>query len=141
MNDKVKRPGREEILEVFRSQGAHDVSAENYLLKKQSLSRTATGPLRKNQITDATGAPTGHLDEPHRVNLSGTEATDPASTPMTSSDNAADAAPQPTHIRVETFRIDLNERLAAMQLAQQKAKDQLNELKKQNPPTDEPLAE
>lgn len=141
MNEKAKRPGQEDILEVFRSQGAHDISAENYLLKKQSLSRTATGPLRKNQITDATGAPASPPDKPHRVNLSGTEATDPASTPMASTDNAADAAAQPTHIRVETFRIDLNERLAAMQLAQQKAKDQLNELKKQNPPTDEPPAE
>lgn len=141
MNEKAKRPGQEDILEVFRSQGAHDISAENYLLKKQSLSRTATGPLRKNQITDATGAPTSHSDEPHGINLSGTEAADLASTPMASTDNAAGAAAQPTHIRVETFRIDLNERLAAMQLAQQKAKDQLNELKKQNLPTDEPPAE
>jgi hypothetical protein len=141
MNEKAKRSGREEILEVFRSQGAHDISAENYLLKKQSLSRTATGPLRNNQLTDATGALTSPPDAPHGINLSGTEATDPARTPMTSTDNAADAAAQPPPIRVETFRIDLNERLAAMQLAQQKAKDQLNELKKQNPPTDEPPAE
>ena len=141
MNEKAKGPGREEILEVFRSEGNHDISAENYRLKKQPLSRTTTGPLIKNQITDAAGAPVSQTNEPHAVNLSGVETVDQPSDPVVSTDSAADPAQQPTPIRLETFRIDMQERLAAMHLAQQKAKDQLNELKKQNPPTDEPLAD
>lgn len=137
MSEKAKRPGGEEILEVFRSQGDHDISAENYLLKKRAALPPATGPLRKNQISDSVGAPASHTDELHKVTLSDAEAADQANDPVAATDSPADDTQQPPPIRLETFRIDMHERLAAMQAAQQKAKDQLNELKKQNPPLDE----
>lgn len=141
MNEKVKRSSREDMLEVFRSEGNHDISAENYRLKEQPLSRTTAGPLIKNQITDAPGAPISKPDEPYALTLSGAEAADTAGDSLAATGGTTEKAPQPTQIRLETFHIDMQERLAAMHLAQQKAKDQLNELKQQNPPMDEPLAD
>ncbi len=141
MNEKAKRPGQEDILEVFRSEGDRDISAENYRLKKQSFSRTTTGPLRKNHITDSAGAPTGDPDEPHALALSGAEAADKTGDPLFSTGEITGDAEQPGPIRLQTFSIDMQERLAAMQVAQQKAKDQLNELKKQNPAGDDPPAD
>jgi hypothetical protein len=41
-----------------------------------------------------------------------------------------------TTIRLETFRIGMQERLAAMQVAQQKAKDKLSDLEDQSQGTD-----
>lgn len=141
MSEKAKRPEREDILEVFRSEGDRDISAENYLLKKRSISRTATGPLRKNQITDSAGAPTGKTDDPHALALSGADAADKTSDALVATGSLTDDTQQPAPVLLQTFRIDMQERLAAMQVAQQKAKDQLNELKKQNPAEDEPPAD
>lgn len=138
MSEKAKRTGGEDILEVFRSEGHNNSSAENYLLKKRTASSVATGPTRKNQITDSTGSSAGHTDAPHAVNLSGLETAGQTNDPTALTHSAADTAQQPAPIHLETFRIDMQERLTAMQAAQQKAKDQLNELKKQNPTTDEP---
>lgn len=141
MNEKTKRRGREEIFEVFRPQGDHDVSAENYLLKKPSSYHSVTGPLQTNHITDATGALASQAPGPHALNLSDNDSVDTSVAPGIDTAGTDDDAQAPTRIRLETFRIDMQERLAAMQAAQQKAKDQLNELKKQNPATDEPTAE
>lgn len=141
MNEKTKRRGREEIFEVFRPHGDHDVSAENYLLKKPSSYTSITGPLRTHHITDADGALSSQAPERHALNLSDNEGADSSSVPVIDAAGTDDDAQAPTRIRLETFRIDMQERLSAMRAAQQKAKDQLNELKKQNPPTDEPLAE
>ncbi len=56
MNDKPKLSKKEEIFDVFRSDGDHDVSAENYRLKKQLQSQASQGPIEKNHFTDATAA-------------------------------------------------------------------------------------
>ena len=141
MNEKTKRRGREEIFEVFRPQGDHDVSAENYLLKKQSSSPAITGPLQTHHITDAAGALSSQAPERHALNLSDTDGAASRPAPVIDTAGTDDDTQAPTRIRLETFRIDMHERLAAMQAAQQKAKDQLNELKKQNPAADEPPVE
>ncbi len=128
MNDKPKLSKKEEIFDVFRSDGDHDVSAENYRLKKQLQSQASQGPIEKNHFTDATAAAVAGRTEPHTVSLSASEELSAAS------DQAADRTVLPEHadphttIRLETFRIGMEERLAAMQVAQQKAKDQLNDL-------------
>jgi hypothetical protein len=136
MNDKSKPTGKEEIFDVFRSDGDHDVSAENYRLKKQIQSHTTSGPIEKNHFTDSKASPAGNRLEPHALILSGTDevsnAADqaPDSTATTNNDD-----PQTT-IRLETFRIGMQERLAAMQVAQQKAKDKLSDLEDQSQGTD-----
>ena len=136
MNDKSKPTGKEEIFDVFRSHGDHDVSAENYLLKKQTQSQAISGPVVKNHFTDAKPSPAGSSTELHTLSLSGTD----------EASNAADQAPDSTAttnnddpqttIRLETFRIGMQERLAAMQVAQQKAKDQLSDLEDLSQGTD-----
>ncbi len=132
MNDKPKLSKKEEIFDVFRSDGDHDVSAENYRLKKQLQSQASQGPIEKNHFTDATAAAVAGRTEPHTVSLSASEELSAAS------DQAADRAALPEHadphttIRLETFRIGMEERLAAMQVAQQKAKDQLGDLEDQS---------
>ena len=136
MNDKSKPTGKEEIFDVFRSHGDHDVSAENYLLKKQTQSQAISGPVVKNHFTDAKPSPAGSSTELHTLSLSGTD----------EASNAADQAPDSTAttnnddpqttIRLETFRIGMQERLAAMQVAQQKAKDKLSDLEDQSQGTD-----
>jgi hypothetical protein len=132
MNDKSKPTGKEEIFDVFRSDGDHDVSAENYRLKKQIQSHTTSGPIEKNHFTDSKASPAGNRLEPHALILSGTDGVS----------NAADQAPDSTAttnqttIRLETFRIGMQERLAAMQVAQQKAKDKLSDLEDQSQGTD-----
>jgi hypothetical protein len=136
MNDKSKPTRKEEIFDVFRSHGDHDVSAENYRLKKQIQSHTISGPIEKNHFTDSKASPAGSRIEPHKLILSGTD----------EASNAADQAPDSTAttntddlqttIRLETFRIGMQERLAAMQVAQQKAKDQLSDLEDQSQGTD-----
>ena len=128
MNDKPKLSKKEEIFDVFRSDGDHDVSAENYRLKKQMQSQARQGPIEKNHFTDATAAAVAGRTEPHTVSLSASEELSAAS------DRSSDGTATPEHadpnttIRLETFRIGMEERLAAMQVAQQKAKDQLNDL-------------
>jgi ribosomal protein S10 len=136
MNDKPKLPSKEEIFDVFRPHGDHDVSAENYLLKKQTQSQAISGPLVTNHFTDANSSPASGKNELHTLNLSGTD----------EASNAADRAPDSTAttnnddpqttIRLETFQIGMHERLASMQVAQQKAKDQLNDLEGQTQGTD-----
>lgn len=132
MNDKSRPSKKEEIFDVFRPGGDHDVSAENYRLKKQAQPQTTGGPTENNHFTSTTAsAPTGRI-EPHTLTLSGTE------TLGTSGDQIHDATPSPdttdpqTTIRLETFRLGMEERLAAMQIAQQKAKDQLSDLEGQS---------
>lgn len=136
MNDKSKFSSKEEIFDVFRPDGDHDISAENYRLKKQGQSQTSQGPIEKNHFTDATAAVTAGKMEPHSVSLSGAES------PSAAGDQASGSKPTPAHadpqttIRLDTFRIGMEERLAAMHVAQQKAKDQLSDLEEQSQGTD-----
>ena len=136
MNDKSKPTGKEEIFDVFRSDGDHDVSAENYRLKKQIQSHTTSGPIEKNHFTDSKVSPAGSRIEPHVLSLSGTdEVSNPADQAPDSTATTNNDDPQTT-IRLETFRIGMQERLAAMQVAQQKAKDKLSDLEDQSQGTD-----
>ena len=128
MNDKPKLTRKEEIFDVFRSDGDHDVSAENYRLKKQMQSQASQGPIEKNHFTDATAAAVAGRIEPHTLSLSASEALSAASDRPADSPATPEHADPQTTIRLETFRIGMEERLAAMQVAQQKAKDQLNDL-------------
>lgn len=136
MNKKSKLSSKEEIFDVFRPQGDHDVSAENYLLKKQTQSQAISGPVVKNHFTDAKPSPASGKNELHTLNLSGTGEV------INAADQAPDTTTTPnnddpqTTIRLETFQIGMQERLAAMQVAQQKAKDQLSELEDQTQGTD-----
>ena len=136
MNDKSKPPRKEEIFDVFRPHGDHDVSAENYLLKKQTQSQAISGPVVKNHFTDAKPSPAGSSNELQTLNLSGTdEASNAADRGHDSTATPNNDDPQTT-IRLETFQIGMQERLAAMQVAQQKAKDQISELEGQTQGTD-----
>ena len=136
MNDKSKPTRKEEIFDVFRPHGDHDVSAENYLLKKQTQSQAISGPVVKNHFTDAKPSPAGSSNELQTLNLSGTdEASNAADRDHDSTATTNNDDPQTT-IRLETFRIGMQERLAAMQVAQQKAKDKLSDLEDQSQGTD-----
>ena len=136
MNDKSKPTRKEEIFDVFRPHGDHDVSAENYLLKKQTQSTAIPGPVVKNHFTDAKPSPAGSSNELQTLNLSGTdEASNAADRAHDSTATTNNDDPQTT-IRLETFQIGMHERLAAMQVAQQKAKDQLSDLEDQTQGTD-----
>ena len=132
MNDKPKLATKEEIFDVFRPHGDHDVSAENYRLKKQTKSTSTSGPVEKNHFTNPKSSFRDNSIDPHTLRLSGTVETD------TTGDQPSDGTATPntddsrTTIRLETFRIGMEERLAAMQLAQQKAKDQLSDLEAQH---------
>ena len=136
MNDKSKPTRKEEIFDVFRPHGDHDVSAENYLLKKQTQSQAISGPVVKNHFTDAKPSPAGSSNELQTLNLSGTdEASNAADRGHDNTATPNNDDPQTT-IRLETFQIGMQERLAAMQVAQQKAKDQLSDLEDQSQGTD-----
>jgi len=128
MNDKSRLSSKEEIFDVFRSDGDHDISAENYLLKKQLQSQVSRGPIEKNHFTDATAAATAGRTEPQPVSFSGSEDPRAAGDQNSGSTTSPEHADSQTTIRLETFRIGMEERLAAMQVAQQKAKDQLDDL-------------
>lgn len=141
MSDRAKRPGRETVFDVFRPHGDHDVSAENYLLKKQTRQQRLRGPVNTHQITDQRPTPTDGATEPRNVVLSVDDSTADNHQACAVDANAPDDAPAPNAIRVETFRIDMAERLAAMQAAQQKAKEQLSALESQHAPTETPPAD
>ena len=136
MNDKSKPTGKEEIFDVFRSDGDHDVSAENYRLKKQIQSHTISGPIEKNHFTDSKASPAGSSIKPHTLSLSGTEEASSAADQARDSTATTNNDDPQTTIRLETFRIGMQERLAAMQVAQQKAKDQLSDLEDLSQGTD-----
>jgi hypothetical protein len=136
MNDKPKISTKEEIFDVFRPHGDHDVSAENYRLKKAIQSQTSSGPVEKNHFTDARASLPDNRIAPHTPSLSGTDETSNKADQPPDSTTTPEHADAQTTIRLETFRIGMEERLAAMQLAQQKAKDQLNHLEGQAQGTD-----
>jgi hypothetical protein len=136
MNKKSKLSSKEKIFDVFRPHGDHDVSAENYLLKKQTQSQAISGPVVKNHFTDAQPSPASGKNELHTLVLSGIDdASNAADQALNSTATPNNDDPQTT-IRLETFQIGMHERLASMQLAQQKAKDQLNDLEGQTQGTD-----
>ncbi len=136
MNDKPKLSSKEAIFQVFRPHGNHDVSAENYRLKKQTQSQPVNGPVEKNHIDDATVFASTSKIEPHTLTLSGAEALNSTGDQATESTAIPGHAGPQTTIRLETFCIGMEERLAAMQVAQQKAREQLNDLEGQSQGTD-----
>ena len=136
MNDKPKLSTKEEIFDVFRPGGDHDVSAENYRPKKQVPSQSRQGPVEKNHFTDAKVSAPNSTIEPHSLILSGADALRGAVDQMKHTTATPDIPPPQTTIRLETFRIGMEERLAAMLVAQQKAKDQLSDLEDQSPDGD-----
>lgn len=136
MNDKSKSKGKEEIIDVFRADGDRDVSAENYRLTKLSQAREQHGPLKKNQWSDQNTALTSQNIEPHALTLSGDDTPPATDDPPASTATPTKNTDSKTTIRLETFSIGMEERLAAMQVAQQKAKDQLGDLEGQSHGTD-----
>ena len=132
MNDKSKSKGKEDIFDVFRSDGDHNVTAENYSITKLSQARERHGPLKKNQWIDQNATLTGPNIEPHALTLSGADAPPATDGPLASTATPTENSESQTTIRLETFRIGMEERLAAMQAAQQKAKDQLGDLEDQS---------
>jgi hypothetical protein len=138
MNDKSKSAGKEEIFNVFRHDGDRNLSAENYSITKVSETREKHGPLTKNQWIDQSASLTGQNIEPHALTLSDANADAPAvnDDPSASTATQTENADSQTTIRLDTFRIGMEERLAAMQVAQQKAKDQLSDLEDQSQGTD-----
>jgi hypothetical protein len=128
MNKKPKLSSKEDIFDVFRPDGDHDVSAENYRLKKQTQSQSNSGPVETNFIDDKTASAATIKNDPHTLALSGAEELSSTINQTTQSTVIPERADPQTTIRLETFRIGMEERLAAMQVAQQKAKDQLDDL-------------
>ncbi len=141
MNDQPKRPGREEIFEVFRPCGDRDVSSENYRMTKPSQATERQGPMGKNQWIDKSASLPGQAIGTRELTLSGADVSGASDDPLTGTITEPEHPGVQTTIRLETFSLGLEDRLAAMQVAQQKAKDQLNELKKQNAPGDDPPAD
>ena len=136
MNDKSKLKNKEDIFDVFRPDGDHNVSAENYSITKLSQAREKHGQLKKNQWIDQSVSLTGQNIAPHALTLSGADAPAVTDDPLVSKTTQTENADSQTTIRLDTFRIGMEERLAAMQVAQQKAKDQLNDLEDQSQGTD-----
>ena len=136
MNDKSKSTGKEEIFNVFRHDGDRNLSAENYSITKLSETREKHGPLKKNQWIDQSVSHTGQNIEPHALTLSDVDAPAVTDDPLVSKTTQTENADSQTTIRLDTFRIGMEERLAAMQVAQQKAKDQLSDLEDQSQGTD-----
>ena len=132
MNNKSKRLNCEEIFEVFRPEGAPTLSSENYVLKKQAYFSTAKGPLIKNQITDVIPSLPRETIEPHPVQLSIKNLPDTSGDLITAGAECIQNTQPSTPVRLDTFRIDMEERLAAMRAAQQKAKNQLIDFEKQH---------
>ena len=136
MNKKPKLSSKEDIFDVFRPGGDHDVSAENYRLTKQTQSHSNSGPVETNFIDDKTVFAATINTDPHTLALSGAEELSSAINQTPPSTVIPERADPQTTIRLETFRIGMEERLAAMQVAQQKAKDQLDDLEGQVQGTD-----
>ena len=136
MNDKSKLKNKEDIFDVFRPDGDHNVSAENYSITKLSQAREKHGPLKKNQWIDQSASLTGQNIAPHALTLSDADAPAVTDDPSASTATQTENADAQTTIRLDTFRIGMEERLAAMQVAQQKAKDQLSGLEGQSQGTD-----
>ena len=136
MNDKSKSTGKEEIFNVFRHDGDRNLSAENYSITKLSETREKHGPLKKNKWIDQSVSHTGQNIEPHALTLSDADAPAVTDDPLVSKITQTENADSQTTIRLDTFRIGMEERLAAMQVAQQKAKDQLSDLEDQSQGTD-----
>ena len=136
MNDKSKLTSKEDIFDVFRPDGDHNVSAENYSITKLSETREKHGPLKKNEWIDQSVSLTGQNIEPHALTLSDAGAPAVTDDPLVSKTTQTENADSQTTIRLDTFRIGMEERLAAMQVAQQKAKDQLSDLEGQSQGTD-----
>ena len=132
MNDKSKSTGKEDIFDVFRPDGDHNVSAENYRVTKLSQAHERHGPLKKNQWIDQNASLTGQNIEPHALTLPGADVASDTDDPLASTVTPTENAGSQTTIRLDTFRIGMEERLAAMQVAQQKAKDQLSDLEGQS---------
>lgn len=132
MNDKSKSKGKEDIFDVFRSDGDHNVSAENYRVTKLSQAHARHGPQRKNQWIDQSVSLNHQNIEPHALTLSGADAPPETDGPLASTATQTKNTESQTTIRLETFSIGMEERLAAMQVAQQKAKDQLGDLEDQS---------
>jgi hypothetical protein len=141
MNDKSKRLGCEEIFEVFRLEGEPGLSSENYVLKKQAYLPTATRPLTKNQVTEVIPSLSTQIIEPHPVQLSNKNLLDTSADLITAGAQCVQDAPPSASARLDTFRINMEERIAAMGAAQQKAKNQLTDFEKQHLQADDsPLA-
>ena len=136
MNDKSKPTRKEEIFDVFRHDGDRNLSAENYSITKLSETREKHGPLKKNQWIDQGVSHTGQNIELHALTLSDADAPAVTDDPLVSKTTQTENADSQTTIRLDTFRIGMEERLAAMQVAQQKAKDQLSDLEDQSQGTD-----
>jgi hypothetical protein len=136
MNDKSKLTSKEDIFDVFRPDGDHNVSAENYSITRLPQAREKHGPLKKNQWIDTSVLLTDHTIEPHALTLSGADASTDTNDPLAVTVTQTANADSENTIRLETFRIGMEERLAAMQVAQQKAKDQLSDLEGQSQGTD-----
>ena len=136
MNDKSKLKNKEDIFDVFRPDGDHNVSAENYSITKLSQAREKHGPLKKNQWIDQSASLNGQNIAPHALTLSDADAPAVTDDPSASTATQTENAGAQTTIRLDTFRIGMEERLAAMQVAQQKAKDQLSGLEGQSQGTD-----
>lgn len=135
MNDKSKPKGKEAIFDVFRPDGDHNVSSQNYSVAKLSQARERQGPLTKNQWLDKRTPLDRQTIQAHTLTLAGAESSPVTNDPLTVSDIPSGNADTPTTIRLDTFRIGMEERLAAMQAAQQKARDQLSDLEGQSQAT------
>ena len=135
MNDKSKPAGKEAIFDVFRPDGDHNVSSQNYSVAKLSQARERHGPLKKNQWLDKRAALDRQTIEPHALALTGADAASETEDPLTVTASPSGNTDTPTTIRLDTFRIGMEERLAAMQAAQQKARDQLSDLEGQSQAT------
>ncbi len=105
--------------EVFRSDGSKRLPAHGFSNGETPASTRRSGPVEQRSISDSSGLPPRRDAERKTTSL------------RTSEDTAAPAetlAAEPVTIRVQTYRVNLAERIARVKAEQKEALDNLQQM-------------
>jgi hypothetical protein len=126
-NSSDKPPPRLVPFDVFRSDGATQVPGQRFPTGETPAQRTSTGdivkpdarsgPIDQRSIHDARIAPKRSDTERHNTVLRNEDTSQPQQ-----------PDPEPVTIRVQTYRLDLAERIARVKADQREALDNLQQL-------------
>ncbi len=108
--------------DVFRSEGSTRLPGQRFPATGVASS-ARSGPVDQRVITDASDGPVVHQAERALTELRGADAAAP---PPAAPDTEPDT--EPMTVRVQTYRIDLAERIAKVKAEQKAALDHLKQL-------------
>ncbi len=117
-NDASDKSADKSPFDVFRSEGSTRLPGQRF--PATGLASTArSGPVDQRVITDASGGPVARQAERSITELRGADAAAPLpATPDT----------EPVTVRVQTYQIDLAERIAKVKAAQKAALEDLQQM-------------